>query len=78
VDYGWLSVFDDDDKATFIAEMREALAAAEKSGDLSVVETCIRRWQITAQALADPALREALTAPSLPDEDFTEVGRPDA
>jgi hypothetical protein len=75
---GWLAVFSGDDKATFIAEMRDALAEAERSGDLLAVETCIRGWQMTAEALADPEAREVLTAPFLADDDFTEVGRPGA
>jgi hypothetical protein len=74
---GWLSVFDADDKATFIREMREALDTADRTGDFGPLEECIRAWRETAAILADPQARAVLTGP-LSDEDFTEVGRPRA
>jgi hypothetical protein len=74
---GWLSVLDADDRATFISEMRTALDRAEARGDLRPAEGCIRDWQVTCRALADPVRREVLTG-TPGEDDFTEAGRPHA
>src|SRR5271170_7450039 len=50
----WLAVFDDDDRAEFFGELRDALAVAEATRDAAPVETCLREWRTTAAALADP------------------------
>lgn len=71
----WLSVFDDDDRASFFAEMREALETSAARRDPGPLETCLREWKTTAGALADPQIREALTSP-LDGTDFGEVPRP--
>jgi len=70
----WLAVFDDDDRAEFFDELRDALSVAEATRDAAPVETCVRKWRITARALADPAAREILTGPG--DDDYAEVTRP--
>jgi hypothetical protein len=74
---GWVWALDADDKATFIAEMRQALDTADATGDFGPLEEAIRAWRETARLLADPQARAVLTGP-LSDEDFTEVGRPHA
>ena len=74
-DQPWLAFLDDEDRAQFFTEMREALDGAEKSGDAAVVEGCLCAWKVTAEALSDPVVRAALTSP-LDEADFTEVPRP--
>ncbi len=74
--FAWLAVFDDDDdRAEFFDELRDALAVAEATRDAGPVETCLRDWRTTARALADPLAREILTGPG--DEDYAEVTRPE-
>lgn len=70
----WLAVFDEDDRAEFFDELRDALAVAEATRDAEPVETCLREWRTTARALSDPLAREILTEPG--DEDYAEVTRP--
>jgi hypothetical protein len=70
----WLADFDDDDRAEFFAELLDALSIAEATRDVSPVETCLREWQVTARALADPLRRAILTGPG--DDDYAEVDRP--
>lgn len=70
----WLAVFDDDDRAEFFDELRDALSVAEVTRDAAPVETCLRDWRTTARALADPSAREILTGPG--DDDYAEVARP--
>lgn len=69
-----LAVFDSDDRARFFAEMRAALDAGEAASDAEPMETCLRAWRVTAQALSRPAIREALTRAG--DDDYEEVTRP--
>ena len=73
--FAWLTVFDDDDRAEFFSELRDALAVAEATRDAAAVETCLREWRITARALSDPLAREILTGPG--DDDYGEVTRPE-
>jgi hypothetical protein len=70
----WLAVFDGDDRAEFFGELRDALTLAEATRDAAPVETCLREWQTTAHALADPLRRTILTGPG--DDDYAEVSRP--
>lgn len=70
----WLAVFEDDDRAEFFGELRDALAVAEATRDAVPVETCLREWRITARALADPHRRTILAGPG--DDDYAEVSRP--
>ena len=72
----WLSVFDDDDRVSFFAEMKDALDTSAARRDPEPLETCLREWKITARQMADPRLREALTRDRFRDGDFTEVPRP--
>jgi hypothetical protein len=71
----WLAVFDEDDRAEFFAELRDALALAEATRDAEPVETCLREWRMSARALSDPLAREILTGPG--DDDYAEVTRPE-
>jgi hypothetical protein len=73
----WLSVFDDDDRASFFAEMREALETSAARKDPEPFEACLRAWKVTAEAMADPEARAVLTSPH-EYEDFAEVSRPGA
>jgi len=72
----WLAVFDDDDRAEFFDELRDALSIAQATRDAAPVETCLREWRTTARALSDPAARPILTAPG--DDDYAEVIRPES
>jgi len=60
----WLAVFGEDDRAEFFAELLDALPVAEATRDASRVETCLREWRATAQALSDPPRREIPTGPA--------------
>jgi hypothetical protein len=71
----WLAVFDEDDRAEFFDELRDALTLAESSRDATPVETCLREWRTTARALSDPVARDILTGPG--DDDYAEVSRPE-
>jgi len=71
----WLAVFDEDDRAEFFDELRDALALAEATRDAEPVETCLREWRTSARALSDPLAREILTGPG--DDDYAEVTRPE-
>ncbi len=71
--FAWLAVFDDDDRAEFFGELRDALAVAEAIRDAGPVETCLREWRTTARALSDLLAREILTGPG--DDDDAEVTR---
>ena len=70
----WLASFDEDDRAEFFEELRDALSVAAATRDAAPVETCLREWRTTAQALSDPLRRAVLTAPG--DDDYAEVDRP--
>jgi hypothetical protein len=70
----WLAVFDDEDRAEFFGELRDALALAQATRDATPVETCLREWRTTARALDDPQRRAILTGPG--DNDYAEVSRP--
>ena len=70
----WLAAFDEDDRAEFFEELRDALSVAAATRDAAPVETCLREWRTTAQALSDPLRRAILTAPG--DDDYAEVDRP--
>jgi hypothetical protein len=70
----WVAVFDEDDRAEFFDELRDALAVAEATRDAAPVETCVREWRTTARALSDPLAREISTGPG--GDDYAEVARP--
>ena len=72
---GWTEHLDHDDQVLMVCELRAAVDALEQSGDPEPLETCLREWRVTAEALADPDVRAALTG-SLDPGDFTEVSRP--
>lgn len=63
---------DGGDRAEFMSEV----SAAAASGDLNALERCLEDWQRTGRALAEPALREILTADVIDLADFDEVQRP--
>jgi hypothetical protein len=71
----WLAAFDEDDRSEFFEELRDALALAESTRDATPVETCLRDWRTTAQALSDPQRRAVLAGPG--DDDYAEVARPE-
>ena len=70
----WARHLDDGDRAEFLSEV--AVAAGAPNIDLDALERCLEEWQKTAVALADPAVREILTAEVINPADFTEVQRP--
>jgi hypothetical protein len=71
----WTQHLDADDRALMLAELRDCLGTLESTGDPGPLETCLREWRVTAEALADPERRAVLTGPLEPG-DFTEVARP--
>lgn len=73
--FAWLAAFDEDDRAEFFDELRDALAVAEATRDSRPVETCLRDWRTTARALSDPLAREILTGPG--DGDYVDIARPE-
>lgn len=60
----------------FLAEMRQALEVAETTWNTGPLETCLREWRATGEALADPAVREILTGDGGEPGDYGEVQRP--
>lgn len=70
----WLAVFDEDDRASFLDELRDALSVAETTNDASAVEVCLREWQTTARALSDPDRRRILASEG--NDDYAEVDPP--
>lgn len=72
----WPGCLDADDRAQMISELHDALDLLDDTGDPEPLETCLREWRVTAEALADPARAAVLKADSIPDDDFTEVGPP--
>jgi hypothetical protein len=72
----WLRHFDDDDLATFIAELRAAVSVAYHDDDLTELDQLTRDWRATAEELADPARRDVLLA-DFAAADLVEVGRPE-
>ena len=69
-------LFGTGDKAFFFAEMRDALDTSAARGDPGPLETCLREWRLSAEALSDPQRREVLTRDRPGDADFAEVTRP--
>ena len=57
----WLAALDAGDLADFAGEMREALNTSVARRDAGPVETCLREWRVTGEALSDPAARAVLT-----------------
>ena len=72
----WLTFLDAEDRAELFAELRATVGAAEASGDITHVETCLRAWRTTARARSDPAAREVLLTAKFAPEDFVEVQSP--
>ena len=77
-DAPWLTVFDDDDLATFVAETESAIldVLRSRAGPLDRLRTLAEGWRTTATALSDPVSREILLGRHDPD-DFVEVPRPE-
>jgi hypothetical protein len=71
----WFVHLDKDDREQMIGEVFAGVHGLVKTGSVVRLETCLRDWRTTAQALADPE-RRAVLAGDLDDEDFTEVQRP--
>jgi len=70
----WVMVLDEEDCAQCLEELRDAVSLADSTHDLVPLRSCLREWQTTARALADPARCRLLTGAG--DEDFVEVDRP--
>lgn len=73
----WLESFDAADRAEFFAELDTAVDQA-RAGDPRALEVCVLAWKSTGVALLDPVALEILTAESLDDDNFGEVGPPGA
>lgn len=74
-DLTWLRHLDDEDLATFLAEVRAAVSIAYHDDDLSELEQLVRDWRTTADELADSARRETLLGGFDP-ADYVEAPRP--
>jgi hypothetical protein len=74
-DLTWLRHLDDEDLATFIAELRTAVSVACHEDDLAKLEQLARDWRATADELADPARRHVLLG-DFAAGDFAEAERP--
>ena len=72
----WTEHLDADDRALMVSELRAAVDSLEHTGDPAPLESCLREWKVTAEALSDPDRRAVLTADTLDPGDFTEVPRP--
>ena len=78
----WTAHLDAEDRMLMFTELRFCFETLERSGDPEPLETCLREWRVTAEALSDPVVREILTAAPVdcgpvPDPaDFIEVGPP--
>ncbi len=70
----WLAALDTGDLADFAAEMRAALDTSVSARDAAPLETCLREWRVTGEALSDPQRREVLTGDGT--GDYGEVPRP--
>jgi hypothetical protein len=75
-DLAWLSVLGDDDLATFVAEIEDALFHAMSTQTTDELEHLVEEWRCTAEALSD-AERRAVLLGSHDDADFVEVVRPE-
>jgi Family of unknown function (DUF6247) len=73
-DPSWLAALDPGDLADFAGEMRAAIDSSVAARDAGPLETCLREWRATAEALSDPQRREVLAGPG--DDDYVEVPRP--
>jgi hypothetical protein len=71
----WLTVLDEDDRAEFFDELRDALSLASASLDAAPVERCLREWRTTASALSDSLRWDILTGQG--DGEYEEVTRPE-
>ncbi len=72
----WLAAFDEDDRAAFFEELRDALSIAEATSDSTSVGACLKEWRTTTPALSDPLRREILMGSG--SDDYAEVSRPEA
>jgi hypothetical protein len=75
-DLTWLRHLDEDDLATFVAEVRAAVSLAYHDDDLGELEQLLRDWRITADELADATRREVLLGGFDPG-DYIETTRPE-
>jgi hypothetical protein len=72
----WLRVFDDDDLAEFMTELRDVLIAAHADNSAEALNACIHAWRVTARQLEDPLRREILLRGRLEAADLVEAPRP--
>lgn len=73
----WLAEFDADDRAEALAEIRSSIALTISSDDPTPLRETLHAWATTASVTRDP-LRRALFTGQLDDDDFIEVGAPNA
>jgi hypothetical protein len=64
----WLRHLDEDDLATFAAEVRAAVSVAYHDDDLAELEQLVHDWRVTADELSDSARREVLLGGFDPDD----------
>lgn len=75
-DWTWLRVFDHEELAEFVSEMREAIAIGAKEVSAAPVLDVLAAWRMTADSLEDPLSRETLLGP-VDSAALEEVGRPE-
>lgn len=61
-DLAWLRYLDREDVCVFSIELHDALVVSLADGQLDLITECVRAWRITANEMADPQRRAALTA----------------
>ncbi len=74
-DWSWLRVFNRDDLAEFIRDIREAIMVGVREGSTILLEEQLRAWRVTAEQADDPLFRAILVGGSS-EGDFVEVRRP--
>ena len=75
-EWTWLRVFDKEDLAQFIDEIRDAVIVAAREESAELLDETLQRWRVTADVLQDPIRREILLGADR-EEDYMEVSRPE-
>lgn len=76
-DWGWAARLDEDDLASLLAEVDDALLDAVALDDLAPLTRTLTDWRLTAEVLRDDATRDALLSTAeITLSDFVEVRRP--
>lgn len=74
-EWAWLRHLERDDLHEFVGDMRQAIISAVREEVSDPLDTIVREWQVTADALADPDRRAVLLGEHR-DEDFVTAARP--